>query len=95
MTNSAGVDAVKALSDNELTRLITQLERDEQAVSRRRTQLHNRIDFLRSGGFASAEPGEEPLDQLLAEDREISAQRLDLHCRMDALVAERSRRRGH
>jgi hypothetical protein len=95
MTNSAGVDDVTALSDNELTRLITQLERDEQSVSRRRTRLHNRIDFLRSGGFASAEPGEDPLDQLLEEDRKISAQRLDLHYRIDALLAERSRRRGH
>jgi hypothetical protein len=92
MSTPAGVDDLTTLSDRELTRLITQLERDEQSVSRRRTKLHERIDFLRSGGFASAEPGDDPLEELLVEERDISSRRLDLHYRIDRLRAERSRR---
>ena len=92
MSTPAGLHELTTLSDRELTRLITQLERDEQSISRRRTKLHERIDFVRSGGFASAEPGEDPLEELLAEERDISARRLDLHYRVDRLRAERSRR---
>ena len=92
MSNPAGVEDFTTLSDRELTRLLTQLERDEQSMSRRRTRLHNRIDFIRTGGFASAEPGEDPLEELLAEEREISTQRVAVHSRIDTLRAERRRR---
>ena len=92
MSNPAGVEEYAALSDRELSRLLTQLERDEQSISRRRTKLHERIDFVRSGGFASAEPGEDSLEGLLAEEREVSSRRLDLHDRIDAIRVERSRR---
>ena len=92
MSNPAGVEDFTTFSDRELKRLLTQLERDEQSLSGRRTRLHNRIDFLRTGGFASAEPGDDPLEELLAEEREVSAQRRDLHDRIDTLRAERSRR---
>ena len=95
MSNPAGVDDVTTLSDRELTRLLKQLERDEQSVSRRRTRLHDRIDFVRTGGFASAEGGEDPLEELLAEEQELSAQRHDLHFRIDAAKVERSRRQLH
>lgn len=91
MSNRA-LEDYAILSDRDLTRLLTQLQREEQSISRRRTRLHERIDFVRSGGFASAEPGEDPLEELLAENNEISARRLDLHYRIDALRAECSRR---
>jgi hypothetical protein len=80
------------LSDLEVAGLLAQLEREEQSVSRRRTRLHERIDFVRTGGYASAESAEDLLGALLEEDREISTRRRDLHYRIDALRAERSRR---
>jgi len=92
MSKSAGVKDLTTLSERELAKLLTQMERDEQAVSRRRTRLHGRIDFIRSGGFASAGPNEEPLEELLEEERELSTQRNELHYRIDALRTEQSRR---
>jgi predicted nucleic acid-binding Zn-ribbon protein len=96
MSNPARVDDVTLLSDRDLSRRISQLEREEIALSRRRNSLHNRIDFLRAGGFAGAKPGSDPLEELLATERELSEQRHTLHYRIDELRAERSRRRvGH
>jgi hypothetical protein len=92
MSNVTSVEDFAGLSDRDLDRLLTQLERDEQSASRRRTKLHARIDFIRSGGFASAEPGDDPLEELLTEERELSVERHDLHYRLDALKAERSKR---
>ena len=92
VSNTSGIEDLTTLSDRDLTRLMTQLERDAQSVSRRRTKLHERIDFVRSGGFASAEPGQDPLEELVEEEREISARRLELHYRIDTIRAERSRR---
>ena len=81
------------LSDVELRSRLRQLEREEQTVSRRRTTLHTRIDFVRAGGYASTDPTLEPLADLEARERELSAQRLELHAQIDALLAERTRRR--
>jgi len=92
MSNVTGIEDFADLSDRDLDRLMTQLERDELSASRRRTKLHDRIDFIRTGGFASAEPGDDPLEELLTEERELSAERHDLHSRIDALKAERSKR---
>ena len=81
------------LSDVELRSRLRQLEREEQTVSRRRTTLHTRIDFVRSGGYASTDPTLEPIADLEAMERELSTQRLELHAQIDALLAERTRRR--
>jgi predicted nucleic acid-binding Zn-ribbon protein len=86
-------DDVSLLSDRELTVLLLELEREERSVSRRRNTLHNRIDFVRAGGYASAGPGDDPLEELVATERELSEQRHALHFRIDELRAERSRRR--
>jgi hypothetical protein len=82
-----------ALPDPELSALLEQLEREERIVSRRRNTLHDRIDFLRSGGFASASPDNDDLALLLDTERELSARRHVLHRQIDELRAERSRRR--
>jgi hypothetical protein len=81
------------LSDVELRSRLRQLEREEQTVSRRRTTLHTRIDFVRAGGYASTDPTLEPLADLEAMERELSTQRLELHAQIDALLAERTGRR--
>jgi len=93
MSNPAGIEEYTTLSDRELNRLLTQLERDEETLSRRRTRLHSRIDFIRTGGFASAEPNEDPLEELLQEEKDLSTQRHDVHYRIDAVRVELSRRR--
>ena len=48
---------------------------------------------MRAGGFASTDPTLEPLADLEATERELSAHRLELHAQIDALRAERTRRR--
>jgi hypothetical protein len=82
-----------ALGDGELVSLLGRLEREEQSVSRRRTRLHARIDFVQAGGFASNDPEQESLAALQANEAEISEQRLQLHAQIDGLRAECSRRR--
>ena len=82
-----------ALGDAELESRLRELERDEQSLSRRRTTVHTRIDFVRSGGFASTDPEHESLATLLETERELSENRLELHAQIDALRAERSLRR--
>ena len=82
-----------ALGDAELLSLLRRLERDEQSVSRRRTTLHTRIDFVRAGGYASTDPEHESLVRLQATEAELSEHRLALHVQIDALRAEHSRRR--
>ena len=93
MTAPSGIADPRELSDAELDARLRQLEREEQSVSRRRTTLHTRIDFVRSGGFASTDPELEPLATLLETERELSENRLELHAQIDALRAERSLRR--
>jgi len=93
MSETARVAEVTALSDRELAVRLAELEQEERTVSRRRNTLHNRIDFVRAGGHASAEPSDESLDDLLAMEHEVSERRHELHTRIDELRAERSRRR--
>jgi hypothetical protein len=82
-----------ALGDAELRSLMRRLEREERSVSTRRNTLHNRIDFVRAGGYASTDPEHESLAELQATEVELSEHRLVLHAQIDALRAERSRRR--
>jgi RsiG-like len=89
---SAGTDDLRALSDAELNVRLTRLEWEERLVSKRRTTLHARIDFVRAGGFASTDPAHEQLSSLEGAEAELSSQRHALHLQIDELVAERSRR---
>jgi len=82
-----------AVPDVELRALLEQLEREEKTVSRRRNVVHDRIDFVRSGGFASANPATDDLAVLLDTERQLSERRQTLHLQIDELRAERSRRR--
>ena len=66
---------------------LPRLEQEERAVSRRRRQLHERIDFIRGSG-ASDPDSLERLGKLEAEEREVSAKRRELHGRIDALRAQ-------
>ena len=84
---------LSGLSDAVLCARLEELEREEKAVSRRRTKLHTLIDFRRSGGAATNDPTLEPLEPLEAAERELSDHRLELHAQIDALRAERSVRR--
>ena len=92
MSVPAGIEDVTALDDAELSALLTRLEREERLVSKRRTTLHGRIDFVRAGGFASTDPEHEQLSTLEAAEAELSNRRHALHRQIDELVAERSRR---
>jgi hypothetical protein len=93
VTTLAHIGDPTALSDAELGRLLERLEREERTVSRRRSALHNRLDFVRAGGFASAGSETDDLTLLLETEHELSEQRHLLHRQIDALRAERSRRR--
>ena len=77
-----------ALSDAELGALVAQLESEEQRTSKRRSSLHDRIEFVNAGGAATA--GQ--LAALKERERELSDRRLLLHRQIDELRAERSRR---
>jgi hypothetical protein len=92
MSTSPRVDDVAALSDADLDALLEQLESEEQVTSRRRASLHNRIEFVHSGGGASPDQAAEQLALLHASERELSDRRLILHRQIDELRAERSRR---
>jgi len=91
----AEIDDVTVLSDSELNARLTRVEREERLVSKRRTTLHSRIDFVHAGGFASTDPAHEQLSSLEAAEVELSTQRHALHLQIDELVAERSRRHLH
>jgi hypothetical protein len=66
---------------------LPRLEQEERAISQRRRRLHERIDFLRGGGFG--DPGDqERLAKLVAEEQEVSRARKELHARIDALRAQ-------
>jgi len=93
ISSLADIDDVSALSDAELGTLLAHLEREERAVSSRRTKLHDRIGFVQAGGFASADLADEQLASLRVTERELSDRRRILHRGLDELHAERSRRR--
>ena len=81
------------LSDRELSRLLTQLEREERSMSRRRNKLHKRIDFVRAGGYRLRGARRRSLEGLSRTEHEVSSRRHALHDRIDAMRVERSRRR--
>jgi len=80
------------LGDKELDELIASLFAEEKRLSAKRTSLHKRIDFLRSGGYAHLDASAEQLDTLKAEDRTLSEERQAIHARVDAAVSEQRRR---
>ncbi len=68
------------LDDGELDARIEALEAEEREVSARRRKIHDRLASF-------------PNEVLQQQEREISAHRRELHTEIDALRAERSRRR--
>ena len=68
-------------------RSLEQMVEDERAISKQRSRLHDRIDFLRGTGVGEPD-AEERLAKLVAEEREISARRRELHRLIDARRAE-------
>lgn len=83
---------LSSLSHRELGVLLGELEREERVVSKRRSALHERISFVKAGGFASAEPDGEHLAALQKTEHEISERRRVLHRQIDHLRAELGRR---
>jgi hypothetical protein len=93
MSSLAGIDDPTALSDGELGLLLNRLEREERHVSKRRSTLHDQMNFVQAGGFAAEGKADEQLAQLRAREHDLSHQRQILHLQIDVLRAERSRRR--
>lgn len=77
-------DGVLAL---ELERLID----EEHQLSRRRAQLHKRLEFLQGGG-AHDGPTRDQLAAIKGEESHVSKSRQEVHRRIDLLRAERIRR---
>jgi hypothetical protein len=84
---AAGSGVVHTFGMGDTLRDLPQLELEERAVSRRRRQLHERIDFLRGSGASDPESTER-LEKLAAEEHEVSVRRKELHRRIDALRAQ-------
>ena len=93
VSSLADIDDLTALSDAELGLLLSRLEREEQHVSKRRSTLHDQMNFVQAGGFAAEGKADEQLAQLQAHEHDLSHQRQILHLQIDELRAERSRRR--
>ena len=66
---------------------LSELEREERALSIRRRRLHDRIDFLRAGGGGDTLASQAQLHELERQEREISAERRQLHERIATLRA--------
>lgn len=90
----AQIDDVTALTDAQLDGILTRFERQEQEVSKRRSRLQDRLEFVLAGGAASEAMAEDQLAALQASEREISDERHRLHAQIDVLRAEKSRRRA-
>ena len=80
------------LTDTALDELVATLFAEEKRLSARRTSLHKRIDFLRTGGYAHLDASAEQLTTLQAEDRALSDDRQAIHAQVDAAVSEQRRR---
>jgi hypothetical protein len=70
---------------------LAQLRKEERSISARRTRLHNRIDFLRSGGGGDSEDAAAQLAELERQERQLSDERRELHERIEAAEAKLSR----
>ena len=82
-----------ALSDPKLTELIARLTQQERHVSTVRRRLHQRIEFVKTGGAGTGATSAEQLDELELEEREVSSERHKLHLVLDAALAEQHLRR--
>ncbi len=80
------------LPDAELDELLHAMESKERSLSRRRSVLHDRIDFVAAGGAQNG-VAESQMAALQVREREIAQHRHTLHVRIDALRLERGRRR--
>lgn len=63
---------------------LERLQEQESALSARRTRLHDRIDFVRSGGAGDGPAAETLLEELLRQERELSELRRELHRQIEA-----------
>ena len=77
---------VEAASPYDGAAELSQLRKEERSLSVRRTRLHARIDFLRTGGHAGE--SSESLEELERQEKEISRQRRELHERIERISAE-------
>jgi predicted nucleic acid-binding Zn-ribbon protein len=80
-------------SDETLKESIEQLTLQERHISTVRTRVHERIEFIRSGGAGFGETIDEQLDQLEEEEKTVSRQRREIHLVLDAALAEQHLRR--
>ena len=66
---------------------LARLQADERSLSRQRTRLQDRIDFIRSGGGGSASVSqvEQQLRALLVKERALSERRSALHSQIAEL----------
>jgi len=70
---------------------VQKLEQEERAISRRRRNLQDRMDWVRNLGAHDAS-SRERLQRLEAEEKVISTQRRQIQQRLDALLAKTNRR---
>jgi hypothetical protein len=72
---------VSAPDADDLDAQLKELETEERELSAQRRRLHDRLASF-------------PNDVSMQQERELSRQRAELHVRIDALRAERSKRRA-
>ena len=80
-----------SLHYGELELALERLRAEERQLSRRRDQLHKRIEFLKGGG-ANDDASRELLASIEGEESYVSKSRHELHRRIDVLRAEQLRR---
>lgn len=80
-----------SLHYGELQLELDRLRAEERQLSRRREQLHKRIEFLKGGG-ANDDASKELLASIEGEESYVSKSRHELHRRIDLLRAEQLRR---
>jgi hypothetical protein len=82
-----------AHTDATLKECIEQLTARERHISAVRTRIHQRIEFIRSGGAGFDDTIAEQLEQLEEEERAVSRQRREIHLILDAALVEQHLRR--
>ena len=87
------MESADGLNDDELQRLLEQLEEDERHISARRRKLHDLITYRRTLGKPDGTPAtDEELAELDEQERDVSQRRKALHSRIDAVREELSAR---
>lgn len=89
MSNTAVDHELALLSNGELCELLERYEAEERDLSRRRRELHERIDAARERGVES--DGSHLL-ALERQEQELSSERHDLHQDIGELRREKHRR---